>query len=291
MVACSDETLRGYNQKGKKLWAVKLSANPITLGFMDGKLQSFQAVLVALANREIHVYRDKNLVNVIQVPDVVTSIVFGHYGREDNTLIMTTQGGGLIIKILKRTSTFHKGDATAGVLVTQSAKLNMPKKTKLYVDQTLRERESGAAMHQVFQTDLRRIRLTAARAYARALECSMGPISESLQEPLKLNAVVQGMGPTFKLCLNLQNMSESRAIANLLICFIYNENHYSVERPFFKAPMLIPGLNYPLATFVECLSDQAISDVIKVFVVKEGNSQPLLTAHISMPVSEGLAAT
>ncbi|XP_032090335.1 Bardet-Biedl syndrome 1 protein isoform X2 [Thamnophis elegans] len=246
MVACSDETLRGYNQKGKKLWVVKLSANPITLGFMDGKLQSFQAVLVALANREIHVYRDKNLVNVIQVPDVVTSIVFGHYGREDNTLIMTTQGGGLIIKILKRTSTFHKGDATAGVLVTQSAKLNMPKKTKLYVDQTLRERECGAAMHQVFQTDLRRIRLTAARAYARALECSMGPISESLQEPFKLNAV---------------------------------------------APMLIPGLNYPLATFVECLSDQAISDVIKVFVVKEGNSQPLLTAHISMPVSEGLAAT
>ncbi|XP_060544566.1 Bardet-Biedl syndrome 1 protein homolog isoform X2 [Pantherophis guttatus] len=291
MVACSDETLRGYNQKGKKLWAVTLSATPITLGLMDEKLQNFQAVLVSLANREIHVYRDKNLVNVIQVPDVVTSIAFGHYGREDNTLIMTTKGGGLIIKILKRTSTFHKGDATAGVPVAQTTKLNVPKKTKLYVDQTLRERECGVAMHQVFQTDLSRIRLTAARAYVRALECSMTPISESLQEPLKLNAVVQGMGPTFKLCLNLQNMSENRAIANLLICFIYDENHYSVERPFFKAPMLIPGLNYPLSTFVECLSDQAISDVIKVFVLKEGISQPLLTAHISMPVSEGLAAT
>ncbi|XP_026543374.1 Bardet-Biedl syndrome 1 protein [Notechis scutatus] len=291
MVACSDETLRGYNQKGKKLWTVTLSAAPVTLGLMDEKLQSFQAVLVSLANREIHVFRDKNLVNVIQVPDVVTSIAFGHYGREDNTLIMTTKGGGLIIKILKRNSTFHKGDATAGAPVTQSTKLNVPKKTKLYVDQTLRERECGVAMHQVFQTDLRRIRLTAARAYVRALECSMAPISESLQEPLKLNAVVQGMGPTFKLCLNLQNMSENRAIANLLVCFIYDENHYSVERPFFKAPMLIPGLNYRLATFVECLSDQAISDVIKVFVLKEGSSQPLLTAHISMPVSEGLAAT
>ncbi|XP_029142060.1 Bardet-Biedl syndrome 1 protein [Protobothrops mucrosquamatus] len=222
--------------------------------------------------------------------DVVTSIVFGHYGREDNTLIMTTKGGCLIIKILKRTSTFHKGDAAAGVPVAQSAKLNVPKKTKLYVDQTLRERECGVAMHHVFQTDLSRIRLTAARAYVRALECSMAPVSESLQEPLKLNAVVQGMGPTFKLCLNLQNMSETRAIANLLICFIYDENHYSVERPFFKAPMLIPGLNYPLATFVECLSDQAISDVIKVFVLQGGSSQPLLTAHISMPVSEGLTA-
>uniref|UniRef100_A0A8C5SPE6 Bardet-Biedl syndrome 1 n=1 Tax=Laticauda laticaudata TaxID=8630 RepID=A0A8C5SPE6_LATLA len=288
-VACSDETLRGYNQKGKKLWAVTLSAAPITLGLMDEKLQSFQAVLVSLANREIHVFRDKNLVNVIQVTLSLAS--FRPLRARDNTLIMTTKGGGLIIKILKRNSTFHKGDATAGVPVAQSTKLNVPKKTKLYVDQTLRERECGVAMHQVFQTDLRRIRLTAARAYVRALECSMAPVSESLQEPLKLNAVVQGMGPTFKLCLNLQNMSENRAIANLLVCFIYDENHYSVERPFFKAPMLIPGLNYPLATFVECLSDQAISDVIKVFVLKEGSSQPLLTAHISMPVSEGLAAT
>uniref|UniRef100_A0A8C6Y9Z6 Bardet-Biedl syndrome 1 protein GAE domain-containing protein n=1 Tax=Naja naja TaxID=35670 RepID=A0A8C6Y9Z6_NAJNA len=177
--------------------------------------------------------------------DVVTSIAFGHYGREDNTLIMTTKGGGLIIKILKRTSTFHKGDATAGVPVAQSTKLNVPKKTKLYVDQTLRERECGVAMHQVFQTDLSRIRLTAARAYVRALECSMAPVSESLQEPLKLNAVVQGMGPTFKLCLNLQNMSENRAIANLLVCFIYDENHYSVERPFFKVT-LHPSLAFPL---------------------------------------------
>ncbi|XP_007431861.1 Bardet-Biedl syndrome 1 protein [Python bivittatus] len=290
IVACSDETLRGYTQKGKKLWGVTLPATPITLGIMDEKFQSFQAVLVALANLEVHIYRDKNLVNVIQVPDIVTSISFGHYGREDNTLIMTTKGGGLIIKILKRTSTFHKGDTAVGVPVAQSIKLSVPKKTKLYVDQTLRERESGVAMHQVFQTDLSRIRLMAARAYVRALECSMTPVSESLQEPLKLNAVVQGMGPTFKLCLNLQNMSENRAVANLLICFVYDENRYSIERPFFKAPMLIPGLNYPLATFVECLGDQGISDIIKVFVLSEGNSRPLLTAHISMPVSEGLAA-
>ncbi|XP_063173081.1 Bardet-Biedl syndrome 1 protein [Candoia aspera] len=290
MVACSDETLWGYTQKGKKLWGVTLPATPVTLGIMGEKFQSFQAVLVALANMEVHVYRDKNLVNVIQVPDIVTSISFGHYGREDNTLIMTTKGGGLIIKILKRTSTFPKGDAAVGIPVAQSIKLSVPKKTKLYVDQTLRERESGAAMHQVFQMDLSRIRLTAARAYVRALECSMNPISESLQEPLKLNAVVQGMGPVFRLCLNLQNMSENQTVSNLLIYFVYDENRYSIKRPFFKAPLLIPGLNYPLATFVECLSDQGISDIIKVFVLKEGDSRPLLTAHISMPVSEGLTA-
>ncbi|KAG8146716.1 hypothetical protein E2320_013833 [Naja naja] len=243
---------------------VTLPAAPVTLGLMDEKLQSFQAVLVSLANREIHVYRDKNLVNVIQVPVAIPGVpafldIAGQFDVEYYLTVACRNGsvyilrryvhqwqrgcsaadsGGLIIKILKRTSTFHKGDATAGVPVAQSTKLNVPKKTKLYVDQTLRERECGV--------DLSRIRLTAARAYVRALECSMAPVSESLQEPLKLNAVVQGMGPTFKLCLNLQNMSEN------------------------------PGSSlFPL----------------QVFVLKEGSSQPLLTAHISMPVSEGLTAT
>ncbi|KAJ7307401.1 hypothetical protein JRQ81_009417 [Phrynocephalus forsythii] len=289
VAACSDDTLQSYTQKGKKLWVVPLPATPITVGLLEEKFQSVQAVMVALANMEVHVYRDKNLVNVIQTQDVVSGICFGRYGREDNTLIMTTKGGGLIIKILKRTATFHKEDAVVGAPVAQSIKLNVPKKTKLYVDQTLRERECALAMHRVFQTDLSRVHLMAARAYVRALECSMAPISESLQEPLKMNAVVQGMGPAFKLTLNLQNMSETRAVANLIIAFLYDEKLYSLQRPFLKVPLLVPGLNYPLGTFVECLSDQGISDIIKVFVLREGEAEPLLTAHINMPVSEGLA--
>lgn len=46
-------------------------------------------------------------------------------------------------------------------------------------------------MHQVFQRDLNRIRLMAARAYAQVLECSQAPVSESPLEPLKMNAVVR----------------------------------------------------------------------------------------------------
>ncbi|NWX03692.1 BBS1 protein, partial [Caloenas nicobarica] len=34
--------------------------------------------------------------------DVVTGLCFGRYGREDNTLIMTTRGGALSIRMLRR---------------------------------------------------------------------------------------------------------------------------------------------------------------------------------------------
>ncbi|XP_030424498.1 Bardet-Biedl syndrome 1 protein isoform X3 [Gopherus evgoodei] len=245
VAGCSDETLQGYTQKGKKLWTVYLPAPLMTMSLLDQKSRGFQAVMVGLANQVVHMYRDKNLVDVIRTQDVVTSICFGRYGREDNTLIMTTKGGGLIIKILKRTAVFEEKDTSLGPPVAQSIRLSVPKKTRLYVDQTLRERENAVAMHRVFQMDLYRLRLMAARAYVKALESSLAPVTSTLQEPLKMNAV---------------------------------------------APMLIPGLNYPIETFVECLSDKGISDVIKVFVLREGQSIPLLTAHINMPVSEGLAA-
>uniref|UniRef100_A0A673X057 BBSome complex member BBS1 n=1 Tax=Salmo trutta TaxID=8032 RepID=A0A673X057_SALTR len=289
VVGCAQETLQGFTQKGKKLWTACLPAPVTTMGVMDLPTRGFQAVLVGLANCEVHLYRDKNLISTIKTPDVVTSICFGRYGREDGTLIMTTKGGGLIVKILKRTAVFDDRDSAPGPPLAQSIRLNIPKKTKLYVDQTMRERENAVAMHRAFQMDLSRLRLAAARAYVKALESSLTPMSSSLSEPLKMNAVVQGLGPSFKLTLNIQNTAACRPVMNLAISFLYDESLYSMRTAFFKIPLLVPGLNYPIDTFVECLSDKGISDIIKVFVLREGKSAPLLTAHINMPVSEGLA--
>uniref|UniRef100_A0A6Q2YJL0 BBSome complex member BBS1 n=1 Tax=Esox lucius TaxID=8010 RepID=A0A6Q2YJL0_ESOLU len=289
VVGCAQETLQGFTQKGKKLWTVCLPAPVTTMSVMDLPTRGFQAVLVGLANSEVHLYRDKNLISTIKTPDIVTSICFGRYGREDGTLIMTTKGGGLIVKILKRTAVFDDRDSAPGPPLAQSIRLNVPKKTKLYVDQTMRERENSVAMHRAFQMDLSRLRLAAARAYVKALESSLTPMSSSLSEPLRMNAVVQGLGPSFKLTLNIQNTAVCRPVMNLAISFLYDESLYSMKTAFFKIPLLVPGLNYPIDTFVECLSDKGISDIIKVFVLREGKSAPLLTAHINMPVSEGLA--
>uniref|UniRef100_A0A673BQ17 BBSome complex member BBS1 n=1 Tax=Sphaeramia orbicularis TaxID=375764 RepID=A0A673BQ17_9TELE len=288
VVGCTDESLQGFTQKGKKLWRTLVPAPITTMASMDLPTRGFQAVLVGLANCEVHLYRDKNLLSSIKTPDAVTSVCFGRYGREDGALIMTTRGGGLMVKILKRTATFDERDSAPGPPPAQSVRLNVPKKTKLYVDQTLRERENGTAMHRAFQMDLSRMRLAAAKAYVKALESSMAPVSSSAAEPLKVNAVVQGLGPSFKLTLNIQNTAAARPVLNLAVSFLYDEKLYRVRTPYLRVPLLVPGLVYPLQTFVECTSDKGVSDIIKVFVLREGRSAPLLTAHINMPVSEGL---
>ncbi|XP_014648530.1 PREDICTED: Bardet-Biedl syndrome 1 protein isoform X2 [Ceratotherium simum simum] len=290
VVGSTEDSLHGFTHKGKRLWTVPMPAAILTMNLLEQRSRGLQAVMAGLANGEVRIYHDKALLNVIRAPDAVTSLCFGRYGREDNTLVMTTRGGGLMIKILKRTAVFVEGGGEVGPPPAQATKLNVPRKTRLYVDQTLREREAGTAMHRTFQTDLYLLRLRAARAYVQALESSLSPVSATAREPLKLHAVVQGLGPTFKLTLHLQNTSTARPILGLLVCFLYNEVLYALPRAFFKVPLLVPGLDYPLETFVESLSDKGISDIIKVLVLREGQSAPLLSAHINMPVSEGLAA-
>ncbi|KAM9837642.1 BBSome complex member BBS1 [Aulostomus maculatus] len=288
VVGCTDESLQGFTQKGKKLWKAILPAPITTMAAMDLPTRGFQAVLVGLANCEVQLYRDKNLLSTMKTPDLVTSICFGRYGREDGTLIMTMKGGGLMVKILKRTAAFEERDSAPGPPLAQSIRLNVPKKTKLYVDQTLRERENAVAMHRAFQMDLSRLRLATAKAYVKALESSLAPVSSSLSEPLKMNAVVQGLGPSFKLTLNVQNTAACQPVMNLAISFLYDENLYRMKNSYVRIPLLVPGLIYPVQTSVECTSDKGISDIIKVFVLHEGRSSPLLTVHINMPASEGL---
>ncbi|KAM8816045.1 BBSome complex member BBS1 [Rhynchonycteris naso] len=290
VVGSTQDSLHGFTHKGKRLWTVQMPAAILTMNLLEQRSRGLQAVMAGLANGEVRIYHNKALLNVIRTPDAVTSLCFGRYGHEDNTLIMTMRGGGLIIKILKRTAVFVEGVGEVGPPSAQGTRLNVPRKTRLYVDQTLREREAGTAMHRTFQTDLYLLRLRAARAYVQALESSLSPVSATAREPLKLHAVVQGLGPTFKLTLHLQNTSTARPILGLLVCFLYSEALYALPQAFFKVPLLVPGLSYPLETFVESLSDKGSSDMIKVLVLREGQSAPLLSAHINMPVSEGLVA-
>ena len=68
-----------------------------------------------------------------------------HYFICNARLLNFFSAGGLLIKILKRTATFEERDLSVGPPAAQNVKLNVPKKTKLFVDQTLRERENGVS--------------------------------------------------------------------------------------------------------------------------------------------------
>lgn len=79
----------------------------------------------------------------VMLQDVVVGLKFGSFGREEGALLLVTQGGALIVKMLKRTASLEAKDPNPGPPKGQLAKLNIPKKTKVFVDQTIRERENS----------------------------------------------------------------------------------------------------------------------------------------------------
>ena len=170
-----DNSLSCHLPKGKRQWCVSLPDTITCMEVMDQQNRGYKAVLVALANKEVRVYRDRFLVNSIIMDDIIVGMKFGRFGREEGALLMVGRGGALSIKMLRRTVSFENKDAHAAP--SQAASLDIPKKTKVLVDQTVRERDNPYAMHNAFQKDLYRIRLGAAKAFAKSLKTSSAPIT------------------------------------------------------------------------------------------------------------------
>nr|CAD7602763.1 unnamed protein product [Timema genevievae] len=247
------------------------------------------------------------------------------------TVACVPAGGALLVKILKRTAHFVPQSSGPGLVPVQHIKMIIPKKTKLFVEQTMRERENTSSivymthftlllldrencchylrviMHQTFQQDLLRLRLSTARSCVKALQSCSNPISGSSDEPVKISAQVLGLGPTFQIHLTLQNMSDNnRPSKDLAIVFhcddkLYNiekpyirvgiltyvfecdDKLYNIEKPYIRVPMLVPGLLYNFMTQVEYVSDVDVSDQVRILVVRQNSTQPLLAAAINMP--------
>ncbi|XP_071535409.1 BBSome complex member BBS1 [Panulirus ornatus] len=285
IVATMDQNLHSFNNKGKRLWSLKLPTPVTCMETLEIRTLGLTLTALGMADHRVMIYRDKHLVDTIHTEDKISAMKFGRFGREDNTLVLVMKGGGLLVKILKRTARFEI-EETQGPSQALAVKLNIPKKTKLFVDQTMRERENSVLMHRVFQHDLYRLRLNTARAYVQALETSSNPVSLSQTEPLKLSAQVLGLGPTFKLRVELQNTSSVSPSLQLAVIFHCDDRVYNVDKSYIQIPMLVPGIIHVAETLITCISELGISDTVRVFVVKGKASRPLLTAVINMPVAE-----
>merc|ERR1719262_1145653 len=120
-------------------------------------------------------------------------------------MVLSFKSGALMVNILQRNANLEQSSAAAGPPPEQDIPLDVPKKTKLYVEQTSREREQAVDMHRTFQRDLCKLRLSTARAYVNLLGAGHGPMSSGGGHQVRLNAQVVGVGPQFKIVVRVQN--------------------------------------------------------------------------------------
>lgn len=144
IVACLDGTLSCYTTNGNCIWKLQQPAGITAVAAIDIEILGLSLIAVALDNKEIHFYNNKIRVDKFVTESVITSMKFGRYGREDNTLVMVSRSGHLSIRIIKRTAKFNTSDPDPSSFMNVSTvKLSLPKKTRLFVDQSIREREEA----------------------------------------------------------------------------------------------------------------------------------------------------
>jgi len=306
-VATMDRMISCYTIRGKRTTGLQILDDDVTdMCVMPIKrMQLSHALLVVLASGEIRMYNENKILHKFSVEKPVMAIRFGVYGREDNTLaIIHGKGGAITIKIMRRSMDMESnGGLTSGATgppPEQDIPLQIPKKTKLFVEQTQRERDQSTEIHKAFQRDLCKMRLETARAYVKTLTTDglspLGPGGGSSQD-IRIHAQVKGLGPRFLLCIFLQNVGQNPVLGTRLH-FSFDTNLYTLgynepsnaqwskHRQVINVPILLPGPKQCAEAEILSIDPQGRAGQVLILLGTSSSSVPVIAATVRMPVSE-----
>ena len=103
--------------------------------------------------------------------------------------------------------------------------------------------------------------------------------------PLRINAVISGVGPTFRIRFNVENLTEN-PLLNLGVTYDYDFSIFKMKKPCFFIPCLVPKISYPFEIEVLNIDPNGSGDIIRIYISEKTKSTPLICAQINMPMSE-----
>lgn len=130
------------------------------------------------------------------------------------------------------------------------------------------------------------MRLKTAETYLEMLSIGYAPMSYAQGgQNLRLIATYEGIGPVFKVKLELQNIGK-QCLMQTRVVLNFNEAVYRLRTRNPTLPVMIPQLQYRVDIEIECIDPMGAADIVKVFVFNEESTLPLITANIQMPACE-----
>ncbi|KAI6183364.1 Bardet-Biedl syndrome 1-like protein [Aphelenchoides bicaudatus] len=281
-----DNRIMFYSTRGKCLNELQIDDKIADIASFYYEPRQYRGVLVAVRN-EIHLYMEMFLVDKMKLDEDVEWIKFGRMGFEDGVLLIGTVSGGLCAKIFRRTAILGEKSHHVGAPAAQTQRLNVPKRTKAFIDQSLRERDNYARLHQVYQRDLFMLKYQTIKTFAALQSGQTGLQPSRDAEPVDFNLELLGFGPTFLLTVDL-SASKQLSVAKRSVIFTYDSNEYTATHKLIHLPdILYPGVPIKVSTHVKCLrpENQAPGE-LRVLLVRNDWKQPVFSASIQMPISE-----
>jgi len=190
----------------------------------------------------------------VKIDDPVTAMRFSPYGREEAALLLAYRSGAVTVKFLHRKFTIPSNSSLNTVPPPeQDVPLDMPVLTSLFLQQAERLREQSIDIHHRFEKDLCKLRLLTAKTYLNILTGAEGPVSSNLAASLRVSANVQGLGPKFKLRIDISNMSP-KPLHGLVLSIAHDPAVTRVSPPSIKLPALFTGIEYPFSFTVTTIA-------------------------------------
>ena len=169
--------------------------------------------------------------------------------------------------------------------LTDDSNLNVPKKTKLYLDLIEREKEVASNMNQIFQNDLIKLRYKTLDTYVKMLKIGNAPQNYSTTSKIKLTASLQGLGPNFRLNLIIDNSGEE-VINSTHLLLDYERAVFQFEKENIQLGILMPNVAMKYSIKFRNISENGSSGNIKIIIVDKIRTSPLITSTIKVPISE-----
>ncbi len=310
VIGCVDDTAHAYaladsdengkaNLAGQKLYTLYLPSSISAMTVLDvNRARRTERVAFSTRDGEIRVYHGAALVLALETDrlDPCVGMRFGRFGREENALVTVAANGGVATRIMPRRADLTSGGSVATAAAAAAVPLAVPKKTKLYVEQTAREREFGRDMHVAFQKDLCRLRLNTARARVASMRDGGGrgaPRGGVGGVSVRLDASVRGLGPNFKVVVSAVNVGATPLLNASLLFVTEPRDAYETDGPGQKTfAALLPGVRRTCEVGVTCADAGAASGaangVVRVYVCDPRHATPVVSAVVRMPVPEFL---
>ncbi|CAD8172658.1 unnamed protein product [Paramecium pentaurelia] len=280
-IATMDRVVQNYQHKQKQ-YQLLMQHNILAIETVTiGKGHETKGLLVALENKTIQFYKDTQLMSIINLESNVSVMKFGYFGvSQDGFLITINIKGALETRTLSREFERKK----QAILEKEIIKpIEFPPITNLFIEQFQREREQGSEMLRTYQYDLLRMRYKTAQTYLNILSNNEQAPQLNQNNPLRLSAIVEGLGPKFKLCCVVENIS-NQPIKDIYINYVYNSDIYQPFQLINQLPFLIPKYQKNFDCYFTNIHQNGISDKIKIILYRE--SKQLIQTTIQMPMSE-----
>ncbi|XP_076292427.1 BBSome complex member BBS1-like isoform X1 [Lasioglossum baleicum] len=277
-VTLMDGTLVGLSKKGIKLWHVDIPGAILDSTSLPVPQIGLSLLAVSTAGYGIRVYNGKHHVDTLKIMEPVSALKYGRMGQEERTMAMITVGGGLCVKILKRTADFSIHGTTTTSVINDGSKFSIPKKTRLFVEQTIRERSEAKKIHSTFQQGLLRLRLIVAK---KAME-SLNESQDAGPRLITMEATVLGLGPNYQIRILLTNVSDEMSDTGLYI--VCRSEDTDVRPRVMDVPLLPSGIPIPMA--LNAIITSRISGRVHILLCKRSRTKPINVTTVVLPAAE-----